>query len=127
MASIPYLRKKTIMRSFLLLLLFIPAIMWATLPEYAKTKTISIRTSAICGSCKKRLESGLSPLPGVIAVRLNLNNKKLSVKFDDQQTDAAKLKQAIAALGYQADELAPRKDAYTQLPECCRKPGLCND
>jgi mercuric ion binding protein len=115
------------MRSLLLLILFLPGILWAAQPNYTKTKTISIKTSAICGSCKKRLESGLSPLPGVVAVRLNLNNKKLSIKFDDQQTDPEKLKQAIAALGYQADEMPPRKEAYTQLPECCRKPGLCND
>ena len=115
------------MRNWLFILLLLPILLIANPSCLRKNKTISVQTSAICGSCKKRLESGLANLPGVIAVRLDLNSKKMKIKYDDQQTQPEKLKQAIAALGYQADEMPPRKEAYTQLPECCRKPGLCKD
>jgi copper chaperone CopZ len=87
-----------------------------------KSETITIKTSAICGSCKKRIEKALLNTAGVEEAILNLNNKKVKVKFDPSVTNAAAIRQVIANTGYDADDVKKNEDAFNKLPECCQRP-----
>ncbi len=90
-----------------------------------KTKVVNIKTSAVCESCKKRIEKGLSQETGVVESLLNLNSKQVKIKYDPAKTSDAQLRQAIANMGYNADDVKANAEAYHKLPACCQKPGVC--
>ena len=87
-----------------------------------KSETVTIKTSAICNSCKNRLEKALKATDGVEEAALNLNNKKMKIKFDPAKTNANQLRQVIANTGYDADDVKKNETAYNNLPHCCQKP-----
>lgn len=90
--------------------------------EKQKSETVTIQTSAICGSCKARLEKTLKATEGVEEAMLNLNNKKIKIKFDPAKTNADKLREVIANTGYDADNVKKNEEAFKKLPECCQRP-----
>src|ERR1043165_8111480 len=87
-----------------------------------KKQVVNIKTSAICGSCKNRIEKAVKAVDGVEEAQLNLNNKKIKIKYDPAKTDADKLRATIAATGYDADDVKKSEDAFDKLPMCCQKP-----
>lgn len=93
-----------------------------TAAEKGKSQVVSIKTSAICGSCKARIEKAVKAMDGVEEALLNLNNKKLKVKYDPLKTDALKIRTVISNTGYDADEVAKNTEAFNKLPECCQRP-----
>lgn len=113
---------------FLLLVLFsfTAASEVANAPEVAlKTKKATIKTSAICGMCKKTIEKALYALEGVEKAELDVVTKKVKVKYDPDQVDLNTLRQAISAAGYAADDVPARKKAFDKLAECCKMEGAC--
>lgn len=93
-----------------------------TAAEKGKSETVTIKTSAICGSCKARIEKVVKATAGVEEALLNLNNKKLKIKFNPQVTNADKLREVISAAGYDADAVKKNETAFEKLPACCQKP-----
>ncbi|MBL0308292.1 MAG: heavy-metal-associated domain-containing protein [Bacteroidetes bacterium] len=87
-----------------------------------KSETVTIHTSAICESCKKRIEKSLKATEGVLEASLNLNNKKIKVKYDPAKTSPDKIRQTIANTGYDADDVKKNEAAFDKLPNCCQKP-----
>ncbi len=90
--------------------------------EKQKSHVVTIQTSAICGSCKARLEKVLKDSEGVEEAVLNLNNKKVKIKYDPAKTNPDKLRAVIVNAGYNADNLTRNEEAYGKLPACCQKP-----
>ncbi len=90
--------------------------------ESQKSKVVSIKTSAICGSCKNRIEKAVKATDGVQEAMLNLNSKKIKIKYDPSKTNADKLRAVIAGTGYDADDVKKNEDAFGKLPMCCQKP-----
>ena len=91
----------------------------------SKSKVVSIKTSAVCGSCKARIEKALTSSEGVEAAVLNLNSQKVKVKYDPAKTSPEKLRAVVVNTGYNADDAKANEEAYHKLPGCCQKPGVC--
>ena len=90
----------------------------STLP---KTQTVVIQTSAICESCKTRIEGALNAMAGVKNSNLNLDDKKVTVVFSTKKTNVDAIKNLLSSIGYDADELKANPTAYENLPTCCKK------
>lgn len=90
-----------------------------------KAETVTIQTSAICESCKKRIEKALLATPGVEEANLNTNTKKVKVKYDPIKTTPENIRTAIANTGYDADGIKKNAEAYNKLPHCCQGGGQC--
>ena len=58
-----------------------------------------------CAGCIGKIEHGLSDMPGVVAARVNLSAKRVSIQHDPAMTPPD-IKSAIAALGFEAEPLA---------------------
>lgn len=117
--------KQTI-KSFLGAFLFIALLSTATeVAALAKSKVVNIQTSAVCGSCKARIEKALASAEGVEAAVLNLNSKKVKVKYDPAKTTPEKLREVVASTGYSADDVKANEEAFNKLPGCCKKQGSC--
>ena len=79
-----------------------------------QTVTLAVE-NMVCGGCMRKVETALTAVPGVISARANLSAKRATVVFGNgQAADAAKLIDALAAIGFRAAELAPETIDTTQ-------------
>lgn len=114
---------KVVVKSFLSAFLLIGLLAVAIKAEAKpKSETVTIKTSAICGSCKNRIEKVLKATAGVEEAVLNVNNKKVKVKYDPSQITADQIRQVIAKTGYDADDVKKDEAAFNKLPTCCQRP-----
>ena len=65
-----------------------------------KKKTIIPVTGMTCASCVATIEKGLSKLPGVSQVNVNLASEKASIEYDPSQVDTKALMDTISDVGY---------------------------
>ena len=82
---------------------------------------IDIKTSAICNSCKKTIETALKKVDGVESANLNVQTKVVTVLYDVHKTNPDNIRLAISKSGYDADDVPADKDAYDHLDSCCKK------
>ncbi len=108
---------KSFVSSFVLIAILSLAV---TASEKGKFKVVSIKTSAICGSCKARIEKTLKAIEGVEEAILNLNNKVVRIKYDASKTSPGLLRNAISEAGYDADEVKKNETSFAKLPQCCK-------
>ena len=91
-----------------------------------KDKEIKIKTSAICGMCKARIERNLAFEKGVKESDLDVKTKIVTIKYNPAKTDVTKLKANISKTGYDAEEVPADEAGYNKLPSCCKKGGGIN-
>lgn len=91
-----------------------------------KFQTVVIQTSAECGDCKDRIEEALNYTKGVLFAELDLETKKVTVKFATKKISLQQVKEAIASIGYDADEVKAEPQAQQNLPKCCQPNGMKN-
>ncbi|MGE5480538.1 MAG: heavy-metal-associated domain-containing protein [Chloroflexota bacterium] len=82
-----------------------------------------IKTSAVCGECKDRIENVIGKLDGIEKANLDVDTKILTVKFDDTKISLDKIRKKLAQTGYDADNVVREKRAYNKLPKCCQDGG----
>ena len=88
-----------------------------------KFEEVIIQTSAQCGDCKERIESKLNYTKGVIFAELELETKKVTVKYKTKFITLLEIKKAIASIGYSADEIKAKEEDVLKLPKCCQPGG----
>jgi copper chaperone CopZ len=86
-----------------------------------KSAEIKIKTSAICGQCKDRIEHGMAYEKGIRDIVLDVSTKIAAINYNPLKTTPADIRTAISKLGYDADSIPADKNAYAKLPPCCRK------
>ena len=87
----------------------------------AKGEVVTIQTSAVCEKCKARIEKALKVSDGVMEAYLNLNNKKVKVKYDSAKLSPDQIRTIISNTGYDADNVKANTTSFNSLPKCCRK------
>ncbi len=90
-----------------------------TSTEMAMTET-SFGVRGNCGMCKETIEKAAHSVDGVAMANWDKDKKKIDVKFDESKTDMMAIHNAIAASGYDTDQVEANEEAYNNLPECCR-------
>lgn len=86
-----------------------------------KQQVVKIKTSAVCKMCKARLERDMSLSKGVEKAELSLDNKVLTIAYNDKKISPAEIRFAVTKIGYDADHLVADQKAHDRLPKCCRK------
>lgn len=89
-------------------------------PESRK-ETIQIKTSAECEMCKTRIEKEMGNMKGVKSADLDLTTRILTVTYNPKKTNPDAIRQAIAKVGYDADDVKANNKSFQKLPECCKK------
>lgn len=84
-------------------------------------QTVKIKTSAVCGMCKKTIEKAMAYEKGVKTSSLDVESKVLTVVFDSRKTSADNLRKAVNESGYDADDKPASERAYKRLDDCCKK------
>lgn len=109
---------KTFALSFLFILISATAM--------AGNKMLKVKTSAICGMCKNRIELVVNNLDGVKKSMLNLENGVIKIKYNTDKLSPEDIRKAISETGYDADDMAANPEAYAVLPGCCKKGSSCD-
>lgn len=85
----------------------------------AQNKTEVIPVSGNCGMCKDNIEKAAKKA-GVSAADWNKDTKMLTVTYNPKTTDAAKIQQNIADVGYDTKDIRGNDEAYNKLHNCCK-------
>jgi mercuric ion binding protein len=102
----------------LLLILFFSATCFG---QQKKADTVEIKTSAVCGMCKDRIEGAMAFEKGVKSASLDVETKVVTIIYNPVKTSVAQLQKTISKLGYDADTIPANQAAYAKLPACCKK------
>ncbi|WP_274476168.1 heavy-metal-associated domain-containing protein [Mangrovimonas aestuarii] len=73
-----------------------------------------------CGMCKQTIEEAANGVEGVTQANWDVAKKKIDVAFDGAVTNEMEIQEAIAASGYDTEEVAGATVAYDNLPSCCQ-------
>ena len=73
-----------------------------------------------CGMCKMTIEKAANSVEGVASAIWDVDQKKIDISFDDDKIDAVAIHKAIAASGYDTEQMAGNEQAYDGLPGCCK-------
>lgn len=95
----------------------------ATTTEMSKEIAITDLSFGVrgnCGMCKKTIEKAANTVDGVASVNWDVDKKKVDVSFDGTKTTAMAIHNAIAASGYDTDQVSGSEEAYKNLPGCCK-------
>ena len=96
-----------------------------------KTTTTEVSVAAVktnltfgvrgnCGMCKMTIEKAANSVEGVASAIWDVDQKKIDISFDDGKIDALVIHEAIAASGYDTEQVAGNEEAYDGLPGCCK-------
>jgi copper chaperone CopZ len=110
---------KPILSALLVISLFFTSAVFAQ----KKTEEIKIKTSAQCEMCKTRIETALAYEKGVVKSNLDLSDKVVTVTYKPGKTTPEKIRKALNAVGYDADDTQADPKAYAALSPCCKKPS----
>lgn len=66
---------------------------------FAKVECLSVE-GMTCGSCVKSITKAVSALPGVKAVKVDLEKDSAEVDFDEGKVELGKIQSTIDGLGY---------------------------
>lgn len=92
--------------------------------QSSSVKTAVIQTSAECGACKTRIEEKLNYTKGIKFAELNLEDKKVTVKYSTKKISLGDIKKLISQTGYAADDVRANAEAVDALPACCKPGGM---
>ncbi|HMR91349.1 MAG TPA: cation transporter [Chitinophagaceae bacterium] len=89
----------------------------SAMAQKATTETIPV--SGNCGMCKTKIEKA-AKTAGAEEADWNADTKTLTVKYKSASTNAAKIQQGIAAVGYDTRDVRATDEAYEKLHSCCK-------
>lgn len=114
---------------FLITMLGLTIVSWSQKAPIQVTNgyKVQIKTSAICEMCKEAIEYDLAFERGVKSAILNLDDKVVSVIYNEKRTAPDVIRKRITMVGYHADSLKRDPDAYDKLPECCKDGAHSDD
>ena len=78
----------------------------------------NIKVWGECGMCKKKIEKA-ALTAGAETASWNEDNKLLAVTYKAGKSNATKIQDAVAAVGYDTKYVTASTAAYNSLPACC--------
>lgn len=85
----------------------------------AQDKKESFKVSGNCGMCKAKIEKAAKDA-GAKEAEWDVDTKMLTVSYKSSTTNAAKIQQKIAAVGYDNVGAKATTEAYNKLHGCCK-------
>lgn len=114
---------KNLMRTSALLLLLVAGRAFAQDGKHGHSTFVDIHSNAVCDMCQATIQTEMLYVKGVQAVKVDLASNTIHVDYKPNKTDPDKLRQAVAKLGYMADDVMPDAEARKKLPDCCQAEG----
>lgn len=94
-------------------------IMSIAAPSFAQSKTETIPVSGNCGMCKSNIEKAAKKA-GAADAAWDAATQTLTVTYNPSSSNAAKIQQGIAAVGYDTRDFRATDEVYNKLHGCCK-------
>lgn len=72
-----------------------------------------------CGMCQKRIQKAALSVEGVKSAVWDIESHQLSLIVNEEKCSIKTVKQAIAKVGHDTDEVKSTKEDYDKLHSCC--------
>lgn len=79
----------------------------------------TFKVSGNCEMCKERIEKAAMQVNGVYRAVWSIENKEVTVEFDQAKTDLKTIHKVIADSGHDTELFKADDVTYSALPECC--------
>lgn len=91
----------------------------------AEVKESTFKVYGNCGMCKKRIETAAKEVAGVSTANWDLDEKKLTVSYENTPGTLKKIKEKVAGVGHDTDQVRAKDEVYKALHGCCQydRPG----
>lgn len=93
--------------------------MMVSLSAQEKNKKISFEVDGVCLMCKARIEKAAVQTKGVKYASWDVSSHQLSLIMDERKCSEIQVKEAIAAVGHDTDEVKADDEVYENLMTCC--------
>ena len=108
------------------LFILLPVFLLSGAFSKSNTAEVTVKTQFYCDhfdvcESKAALEKDIAFTRGVKRVTIDSKAMTIHVVYNPKQTDAQKIRQAIAKSGYDADEIKADPKGVEKLDQCCRK------
>ncbi|MBD1433863.1 TonB-dependent receptor [Sphingobacterium sp. DN00404] len=80
--------------------------------------TITFEVAGNCALCKQRIEKA-AKIKGVSQATWNTQSGMATVVFNPSTTSSKNIKQSIADVGHDTDEIRAKQEVYEELHQCC--------
>ncbi|MBA3674197.1 MAG: hypothetical protein H0W75_04440 [Chitinophagaceae bacterium] len=89
--------------------------------SFAQTavKNETIKVSGNCGMCKNKIEKA-AKVGGAETANWNEETKVLNISYNSSTSNAVKIQKAVAASGYDTQDIKADDKAYNKLMSCCK-------
>jgi periplasmic mercuric ion binding protein len=91
----------------------------ATNIESTATKTVTIKVSGNCETCKARIEK-TAKVAGVTKADWSTKTKMLTLVNNPSKVNPDNIQKRIAAVGHDTPKYKATEKAYNALPGCCK-------
>jgi len=85
----------------------------------SKTSRVKFEVDGVCEMCKERIEKAAILTKGVKFAVWDVNTKELYCIYNNKKTSTLKIKEAIAAVGHDTNEVKATDEVYSKLDACC--------
>jgi periplasmic mercuric ion binding protein len=116
------------MKKVITLLLLIGTLSVMAFSSKGQKQTIVIKTQIYCdhclqcGSCGANINDKIREAnKGIKKVKIDPKANTITVVYDDAKTSPDKIKEAILAAGYDADDKKATLETVAKLDGCCKK------
>lgn len=86
----------------------------------ADVKESTFKVYGNCGMCKKRIETAAKEVEGVSKANWDIDEKKLTVAYENKPGALKKIKEKVASVGHDTDDTRAKDKVYNALHGCCQ-------
>jgi copper chaperone CopZ len=85
-----------------------------------KNAKATLDVDGVCMMCKDRIEKASIKAKGVKIADWNVETHELKLIYNEKKTSLAEIKQSIADVGHDVEDLKATDEAYNSVHDCCR-------
>lgn len=85
-----------------------------------KNAKYDVEVNGSCDQCKKRIEKAAYSVSGVKSADWNMDDHTLHLILNEQKSSLTDVKNAIAKVGHDTDDVKATNADYEQLHVCCK-------
>ena len=92
----------------------------AATKDKGKNQTLELQVSGVCGMCQSRIETAVYDIKGVKSVKWDQDSGKLTTTVKKNKVTNQQIADALAKVGHSSELAKAKKEAYDELPVCCK-------
>jgi copper chaperone CopZ len=91
----------------------------------AKISEVKLAVNVHCDNCKQKIEKNIPFDKGIKDVAVSINDKMVTVAYDNTKTDVEKIKESFKKLGYEAEIVKEQCATAKATGSCCSNAVQC--